>query len=226
MGKGIIKHIKNIFYCLVELIYSGDERCVICNEYNEGQEALCTECKKKLRCPEECFYIGNDEEKYLVWSAFYYSNIVKELIIKLKYKSDFVCGEILAKYMLELIKNKEQQFDIISYVPMTKKALKNRGYNQSEFLANYISRFLNVPLICTLIKTKETKDQIGLNGEERWDNMESCFQINKSKAIKNKKILLIDDVITTGATAFYCAHALKEKGINNVYILTIAKSNV
>ena len=226
MGKGIIKYIKSILYYLAAVIYSGDEECVICNEYSDDNEALCTKCRNKLRFSEESFHIGHNEEKYLVWSVFYYSSIVKELVIRLKYKSDFICGEILAEYMLQLVRNNKLQFDIISYVPMTKKALKNRGYNQSEFLANYLSRFLNIPVICTLIKIMETKDQIGLNGEERWHNMEQCFEVKENKLIKNKKILLVDDVVTTGATAFYCAQSLKEKGINDVYILTIAKSNV
>ncbi|MGV8980061.1 MAG: ComF family protein [Clostridium sp.] len=187
---------------------------------------MCSECRKKLRPCAESFYIYHDEEKYLVWSVFYYSNIVKELIIRLKYRSDFICGEILAKYMVELVKSKELQFDLIAYVPMTKKALKKRGYNQSEFLANYISRLLEVPLFCNLNKIMDTKDQIGLSGEERWNNMEKCFSIEGYKDIKNKNILLVDDVITTGATTFHCAHNLKESGINNVCILTIAKSKV
>ena len=226
MGKRIIKYIKNIFYCLAGLIYSGDESCVICNGYSQESEALCTICRGKLRRCEDSFYIGSDDEKYLAMSVFYYSNIVKELIIRLKYKSDFICGEILAKHMLELVKNNALQFDLISYVPMTKKAMKNRWYNQSEFLANYLSRFLNIKVICNLIKNEDTNDQIGLSGEERWDNMGKCFGIEKSEFIRNKNILLIDDVITTGATAFHCAHSLKEKGANNICVLTIAKSNV
>jgi len=226
VGKRIIKFIKKILYCLVSLIYSGDEYCVICKEYTEETEPLCTKCRKKLRKPEQSFYVGHKEEEYLVWSAFYYSNIVKELIIRLKYKSDFVCGEILAKYMLELVLCNELQFDLISYVPMTKKAKRKRGYNQSEFLANYLSKFLDIPVICNLVKTVDTKDQIGLSGEERWDNMKKCFESQENESIRNKKILLIDDVITTGATAFHCAHCLKERGNNKVCILTIAKSNV
>jgi competence protein ComFC len=226
VGKGIIKYIKKILYCLVSLIYSGDEACVICKEFTLESEPLCTGCRKKLKHPEGSFHIEHNGEEYLVRSVFYYSNIVKELIIRLKYKSDFVCGEILAKYMLELVLNNELQFDLISYVPMTKKALRNRGYNQSEFLANYLSQFLNIPVICNLVKVMDTKDQIGLSGDERWNNMKQCFESQKNKVIKNKKILLIDDVITTGATAFHCAHCLKEEGNNNVYILTIAKSNV
>ncbi len=226
MGQRIIKYIKNILYCLAQLIYSGDERCVICNEYSEESEPLCTKCRKKMRRCSESFYIGTNDEKYLVWSVFYYSNIVKELIIRLKYKRDFICGEILAKHMVELVKDKGLQFDLIAYIPMTKKALKNRGYNQSEFLANYLSRFLNIPVVCNLVKIMDTKDQIGLNGEERWKNMKTCFQISINDYMKNKKILLIDDVITTGATAFYCAHNLKKSEIDNVCILTIAKSKV
>jgi len=226
VGKRIIKYIKNIFYCLAQLIYSGDEKCVICNGYSEEMEALCTICRKKLRRCIESFYIGHNEEKYLVWSVFYYSNIVKELIIRLKYKNDFVCGEILAKYMLELVKNNELQFDLISYVPMTKKDLKNRGYNQSEYLANYLSKFLKIPIICNLIKIENTKDQIGLTGDQRWNNMRKCFETQENESIKNKNIILVDDVITTGATAFYCARSLKTNGANNIFILTIAKSNV
>ena len=200
--------------------------CVICGGYTVESEELCTQCREKLRRCAERFYLSHNEEKYLVWSVFYYSNIVKELIIRLKYRSDFICGEILAKYMLELVKNKKLQFDLIAYVPMTKKALKNRGYNQSEFLANYLSRFLNIPVICNLIKTLDTKDQIGLGSEERWNNMEKCFDIEQSVNIKNKKILLVDDVITTGATTFHCARCLKKSGVNDVCILTIAKSKV
>jgi competence protein ComFC len=226
VGKRIIKYIKSILNCLVQLIYSGDESCVICNEYTQEREELCTKCRGKLKHPEGSFHIGLESEEYIVWSAFYYSNIVKELIIRLKYKSDFTCGEILAKHMLDLVVNNKLQFDLISFVPMTKKALKKRGYNQSEFLADYLSQSLNIPVICDLVKTVDTKDQIGLSGEERWNNMEKCFEAKESKNIKDKIILLVDDVITTGATSFYCANKLKKRGAANVYILTIAKSNV
>ena len=207
-------------------MYSGDEQCVICKEYSEESDALCAKCREKLRHCNENFNIGHDKETYPVWSVFYYSNIVKELIIRLKYKSDFICGEILAKYMLELVKSNNLQFDLISYVPMTKRGLKIRGYNQSEYLASYLSKFLNVPVVCSLIKTENTKDQIGLSGEERWSNMKECFKIKENEFMKNKSILLVDDVITTGATAFHCARRLKENGVNNIFILTIAKSNV
>ncbi|MBK5242539.1 ComF family protein [Clostridium sp.] len=226
MGQRIIKYIKNILYCLARLIYSGDECCVICSGYSEESEPLCTKCREKLRRCEDHFYIGANDERYLVWSVFYYSNIVKELIIRLKYRSDFMCGEILARYMLEFVKKNNLQFDLIAYVPMTKSALKNRGYNQSEFLANYLSRWLDIPVICNLAKIMDTKDQIGLNGEQRWENMRICFAIEANDRLINKKILLIDDVITTGATAFHCASNLKKSGIDNVCILTIAKSRV
>ena len=137
MGKRIIKFIKKILCCLASLVYSGDDYCVICKEYTVESEALCTKCRKKLQHPQESFYIGSSEEEYLVWSVFYYSNIVKELIIRLKYKSDFVCGEILAKYMLELVLRNKLQFDLIAYVPMTKKAFKNRKRQKKSLAATY-----------------------------------------------------------------------------------------
>lgn len=132
----------------------------------------------------------------------------------------------MAKYMLESVKDIGLQFDLIAYVPMTKSALKKRGYNQSEFLAKYLSRFLGIPTIGNLIKIMDTKDQIGLNGDERWENMKTCFGIVESEYMKNKNILLIDDVVTTGATAFHCAQNLRKSGVGKVYVLTIAKSKV
>ena len=226
MGRRIIKYIRKILYCLAGLIYSGDECCVICDGYSEESEPLCTICTKKIRRCSEHFYVGTGSEKYLVWSVFYYSNIVKELIIRLKYRSDFICGEILAKYMLEFVKETNIQFDLIAYVPMTKSALRNRGYNQSEFLASCLSRSLDIPVTCDLIKILDTKDQIGLNGDERWVNMKRCFEIKACELLLNKKILLIDDVVTTGATAFHCAHNLRKSGASNICVLTIAKSRV
>ncbi len=107
-----------------------------------------------------------------------------------------------------------------------KNLIKKRGYNQSEYLAKIISKNINVPIAHCLKKYMNTKDQIGLNGLERWLNVENSFKVYNEKCIKNKKVLLIDDVLTTGATSFYCANELKKRGAKEIFILTAAKSDV
>ena len=74
------------------------------------------------------------------YSVSYYSGVMMELILKLKYKSNFRAGEVIAEYMINLIKTENIQFDFITYIPMTKISIKKRGYNQSEYLARIIGK--------------------------------------------------------------------------------------
>ena len=121
------------------------------------------------------------------YSAAYYTNVITELIIRLKYKGDFRCGEVLGALMIDVIKEQEIDFDLISFVPMRAKEFKRRGYNQSEYLAKLIGNGTKVPVCNTLIKLKESKDQIGLDGLLRWKNLIGRFKAVNSKEIKNKK---------------------------------------
>ncbi len=149
-----------------------------------------------------------------------------ELILNLKYKSDFKSGEVIANLMYKRLKQINISADIITFVPSSKKSYKKRGYNQSEYLARLISKNINIPVAYCLKKDINSKDQIGLNGIERWLNVRDSFKVYNKDYIKNKKIILIDDVLTTGATSFYCANELKKNGAKEIFILTAAKSHV
>jgi len=160
------------------------------------------------------------------YSAAYYSGAVVELIIKLKYKNSFRSGDVMAEYMYRTIEANKLEFDIITYVPMIKKDLKKRGYNQSEYLARTLKNYVDRPVKSCLSKVKSTKDQIGLDKRDRWNNIEGSFKIIDKNIVKNKNILLVDDVVTTGATAFYSALELKNSGAGKIIILTGARSRV
>jgi competence protein ComFC len=160
------------------------------------------------------------------YSGAYYSGIVKELISRLKYRSDFKAGEALSIYMIQSINTNKLSFDLITYVPSTRKTLKKRGYNQSEFLAKIIGDKINTKVVGILGKVRDTKDQIGLSGEERWNNLKDSYKVKKAECIRGKVILLVDDVITTGATGFFCAEDMLKSGAREVHILTAARSNV
>lgn len=228
MGYEFIKNIKYFANCFLDFLYNHGEECVACGEYLHSHKgiSICSECSTEIKMCNKSFEILNEGMGILCYSSFYYSGLGKELIGRLKYKSDFKAGEVLAKYMSNTIKSYNLSFDLITYVPSSKVSMKKRGYNQSEYLAKRIGNEIQVKVLSLLKKTKETKDQIGLSGEERWKNLEGCFEAVNEKVLKGKKILLVDDVITTGATAFHCSKLMLNKGADKVYIVSSAKSNI
>lgn len=225
MGYGFFKLLEFIKECIFEVIYDDKSQCIICERYLE-ENGLCDECKKYIVLSHSVYTMKCLDKFINCYSAAYYTGTMMELIRRLKYKSDFKSGQIIASYMKDRIKNLIIDIDFITYVPMTKRSLKSRGYNQSKFLCNILSNEFNIPVINCLVKTKETKDQIGLSQRERWENMKDCFKIKKNQMIKNKSILLIDDVFTTGSTAYFCSCELIKCGVGKINILTAAKSKV
>lgn len=226
MGYEFIKNLKYIINCLLNLIYSSGFKCIGCGNYVEENDLLCSHCKKMIKTCNKSFDLKMKDNNIKCYSAFYYSSLGKELVRRLKYKRDFMAGEVISKYMLDTINKYKVDFDLITFVPCSKATLKKRGYNQSQFLAKNIAECTDIKLIQLLKKTKDTEDQIGLNGEERWNNLKDCFEITNINYIKDKKILLVDDVITTGATAYYCSKLLEDAGAECVYLCTGAKSSL
>ena len=109
---------------------------------------------------------------------------------------------------------------------MTQKKLKDRGFNQTEALAILLGKNVDVEVKNLLVKTKETVAQAGLEKDKRLENIQGSFEINKElkKLIKNKRVLIVDDVFTTGSTSNECAKVLKKAGASSVFVLTVAKT--
>ena len=117
-----------------------------------------------------------------------------------------------------------KKYDIIIPVPISKKRKKERGYNQSALLAREIAKQLNIGYNDTsLIKIKNITPQSSLKKEDRIKNVQNVYSVINNEKIKNKSILLIDDIYTTGSTVNECSKKLIEYGANRIGILTIAK---
>lgn len=158
--------------------------------------------------------------------------LTKKLIYQFKYKpylSDLskTLASILIEHFLKTGRNTEEiwQNSVLIPIPLDKKKLKNRGYNQSEELAKELSKILEIPVVLdVLIKTKTTKSQMELKKEEREKNLENAFSIKKPLDFaRGKKVFLVDDVYTTGSTMQECAKILKESGIKQVWGIAIAR---
>jgi ComF family protein len=115
-------------------------------------------------------------------------------------------------------------FDLIVPVPLHSKRRRERGYNQSELLARALERQIAVPYDSALIRVRPTLPQVGLTHSERTDNVRKAFQCSQPLRIARKRILLIDDVMTTGATVGSAARALLEGGAVRVSVLTVARA--
>lgn len=222
ISHNLVKYFKYIFYCLLDIIYYEEKKCIICG--NKSNNFLCSTCYNKItRCYTKNS-INIQDNVIEVYSSMYYSDIVRSIVLKLKYNRNFRCGDILSKFMVETINFYGIEYDVLTYVPMTKKALKKRGYNQSRYLAKKVGEKQGKRVMSLLVKTRDTNDQIGLSNKQRYNNLKGSFGANNiTQSIKNKRILLIDDVYTSGATTYYCALELIKKGVRNITILTAAK---
>lgn len=211
MGEKTKVILKNLFKGVLELLYPKEGKCIICGEEAEG---ICTKCKNKIAmCSSDEFSVG------------FYKGILKELILKFKYERNFNAGDVL----VELLEKKLLLYDddcYLTYIPSGKKALKERGFNQCEYLANEIAYRNNYRIINTLKKVKETKVQKTLNREERMKNLKGAFEVIDSKRIRGRKFIIVDDVITTGATLKEAQELLKKHGALQINTLTIAKTYI
>lgn len=186
---------------------------------------LCPQCKRKLIKSTEIIHpFFRKSESYLsgIISAGHFKDpILKEAIHKYKYEGVFALVPIFSKMIAGRIKKEGLHFDIIMFVPTTKKRGSKRGYNQSELLAKELAKHFKKPLIHSLSKIKDTKTQVGLTKKEREKNLKSAFAY-KGPSLKDKSILLIDDVATTGSTLNECARVLRKKGARDIWGAVIA----
>lgn len=209
------KIILRIYKEILDIVYPIEEKCIICK--TDGFIGLCPYCKSRINRTT----IVSDNLSY-----GFYGGIIKTLILKFKYESDFTAGYLLSKLLVEMIEENKIHAEVICYVPMTKKSEKKRGFNQCEVIARHIGYHINIPVSHCIKKIKNTKEQKTLTKEERVKNLMGAFKVSRVKDIKNKNVILIDDVMTTGATINECKEVLKKSGANRITVLTIAKSNI
>lgn len=122
-----------------------------------------------------------------------------------------------------LLRIETPRVDAVLPVPIYKKRLRQREFNQSALLAKHLAKGTGSTLVLdSLVKMKDTKPQVGLSSNERRENMRNAFGIQNREAIEGKDILLIDDVSTTGATIRECSKVLKKAGAGSIHALTLA----
>ncbi|MFA6447992.1 MAG: ComF family protein [bacterium] len=214
-----------------------------------GESFLCRECEKKTaavvepyckRCGRplppgvsetaDCKECRDSDLPFdLCRSVFFYAPPVDELIKKFKFKRNYTAGRwlldgvcIRAQFQPGFFPGFDSADGIVP-VPLHPLKILQRGFNQSEFFADGFGRQLKVEQMPCLVRRRYTRPQSLLPLKEREKNVRGAFAVSRNAPIAGKKLILIDDVMTSGATVYECARALKEGGAAEVYIFTIAR---
>jgi len=160
-------------------------------------------------------------------SYFFYTkgSDYRHILFKLKYQGYKELGEVMGRYMAQELLTSDflQGIDFIVPVPLHSKKKKTRGYNQSEWIALGFSHASGIPMdLNILVRIVDNKTQTRKSVFERWENVKDVFQVSCAESLKGKHILLVDDVLTTGATLLSCANALVTSSNVRVSIITLA----
>lgn len=231
MGK-----IKDIIY---EMLYPNEIKCIVCDNempYKNKYE-LCTNCALE-RNMKYCNKCGTAIDSMAIYcdkcmnsnrafdearAPIVYTDSAKKIIYKLKYGNGAYLAKILANYLADKYYETNWVADYIVYAPMHKQRKKERGYNQAEKLAKETAKLINLEVLKNiLIKEKSTINLAKLNSNDREKMIANTITIDNTIDIKDKNILLIDDVFTTGATSNECSKVLKSGGAAKVFVLTFA----
>lgn len=204
-------------------IFCGRQKCSADFYYRNSFIGICQACFEALDFVPKPFSLeGTANINYLI-SPFFYSNKLREVIIDFKFHDNPAYGEILSHIMCDVLKDAEalDGFDFLIPVPLSEKRFNERGFNQSEILARPLAKQLGLPLRADILKrVRHTKRQSRLGAEERVSNVSGAFR--SEEGLFDRRILLFDDIFTTGNTLNSCAEALRKSGAPFVAAATLA----
>jgi ComF family protein len=153
-----------------------------------------------------------------------YEGSVREAIRRLKYRRNISLGLILAKYLSNLVDNLGWGIDLVIPVPLGVARLRERGYNQTVLIARPFALETGLPYSARgLNRVRETRSQVGLSYDQRQHNVKDAFEAD-TEIVDRQRILVIDDVTTSGATLNSCGNALIKAGAKEVYAITLARA--
>lgn len=238
--------LKELLNGLYNLLFPSN--CILCKKYfkGEGQESvLCQDCQStiELNKPPFCQRCSRHLEEYAdqslctecrsqhyhfdrAWGICRYNLSVRRLIHLFKYGEKTALRHTFSRIIATFIESYHvdiKDFNLIVPVPLHAARLRERGYNQSELLTDLLAlRFKTPASKRNLIRIRHTQNQAHLGQKERWTNIQAAFKIKHSTEFLDKSVLVIDDLMTTGATASEAARTLKEAGAKKVSVLTLA----
>ncbi len=230
---------------LKELIFPAPEICPVCQQEKSERQGVGKNCFQKIVLIEApiCLKCGRPQRvnvsseklcsqcrtiKYYFTRSRaigLYDGLLREILAELKYRYRPELGEMLGKLLVEWVKIHRSFHDVnlIVPVPINIRKLHQRGYNQAELLGKPLQKYLGIRLANDImIREKNTESQNALGKEKRFQNIKDAFRVINAPIVAGAKVLLVDDILTTGATASEAARVLLRAGALEVKVLTTA----
>jgi competence protein ComFC len=185
--------------------------CPVCGEHRSNAQ-LCPDCQ------------GDPPEYEMLRSYAIHAGPIRHALHRLKYQRDIGIAESLSKHLIELYNHFKWDIDIVVPVPLSAKRKQERGYNQAGLLGRPLAYAIQKPYRSDILwRSRETRSQVGLSAQDRLQNVKNAFSAH-TNSVKDKTILIVDDVTTTGSTINACAQALRLAGASAIYGLTVARA--
>ena len=212
-----------LFLKLWQLLYP--PKCVLCGRVLKGQETdLCHSC----RCDTPEFSPTKLKLPYLAhWFAlWYYEGTVRKSILRFKFHDQRCYAETYGRLLAMKLLSEDMDFDILTWVPISRQRKWKRGYDQVQLIAEAVGQELDITPISTLVKIRNNRPQSSLGkAAQRRANVLGAYKVADGVSVKGKKILLLDDILTTGATAGECARMLLTAGAKEVSCAAVAAAS-
>ena len=211
---------------LLDLLFP--PRCPFCRALLKDHETLlCGRCRKELPWTSGAAQKQSFRHVESCVSPLFYEGEVRRSLLRYKFGGLSVYAPKYAELMCACIEGNGLSFDLISWAPLGRKRLRKRGYDQAKLLALALSERLGKPCEQLLIKTKDNPPQSGTGSpEKRRANVSGVYRVKEPALVKGRRILLVDDIVTTGATLGECAKELKAAGAEQVCAVTLSRSRI
>lgn len=213
-----------IFSGLWDLLFP--PRCAFCRRVlKTGEKGMCARCASEICYTKNGGAQSGDFFKVCV-SPLLYEDKVRDSILRFKFRDDTIYAKLFGVMLADCIEeNLKGSYDIITWVPLSEKRRKKRGYDQAMLLAMAAALNMDDVAVELLYKTTDVPAQSSLGGaEKRRANISGVYTVADEELVRDRRILIIDDIITTGATLSECAKTLKLAGAKEVVCCTLARA--
>ena len=203
--------------CREALPYIGQQRCVRCGHPVGPHAEVRTACPA---CPPTRHF-------HQAVAACCYKDVVSEMILKLKYGRDISMVEPLARLLIRQLRDEPfmESVDVVVPVPLFWRGRLKRRFNQAELLARRVADSFSLPIsVGDFRRIRRTRPQTALTRTQREENLRGAFRVHRPERLRDKAVLLVDDVVTTCSTAAECSRTLRRAGVNKVYVGSVART--
>lgn len=198
-------------------------KCVLCGKLLADNETdLCHSCR--IHTAE--FTKSSRKISFVAgWtSLWYYGDVVRDSLLRFKFSNRRSYGTVYGRLLaMKLLSKPLCEYDLLTWVPVSRKRQRQRGYDQVSLIARSLGRELGTPAVCVLRKHRHTPPQSGItDASQRRANILGAYTVEDPTAVRGKRILLVDDIITSGATVSECARTLLTAGAKEVWCVCVA----